>query len=666
MHNGKKIKTLSKAGRHLHMAKNRAWKKNKIVKQKKHQYYADILKNILFTKLIDDKQPGQQIVHMLKKTKIHYERGNRFYYYIDENVSLWSDKPVIHNLPLDYTLIAHASLEEIKRVACSKKISKEMRITNENILSAVEEYLLRCVKYLKNLGTLDTAERVSRIITEKSRNMEDALQRILIWNQFLHQSGHTLMGLGRLDKILDRYCEGLSNKETEDILTDFCICLHRHYIFKSQALLGDTGQLIVLGGLEEDGSYFCNNITGALLDIISRLNLPDPKLLLRVSASMPRKLAAKACSCIVKGNGSPLLSNDDLIIPLMQEFGYEKEDTYGYCTSACWEPLIPGKTMDQNNLDNVIFAGPMADFLNVLEQSKYQNFESLLNDYCREIEKQAKRCAESASAIKWKEDPLLTMFYPDCLMNGRDISEGGARYNNYGLLSVGLSNTADALLNIKKAVYEEKKFTLQELKDVMKQEEIFKKLSSVSPHFGDDSDIAVQVSQRLFDAAKAGIADVRNSFGGRFKIGLSSPGYVDCGKKIPETPDGRKAGEPLGVHISSMHGQAYTELVSFAASLDYSRGGFNGNVVDIMAAPSFIENNFEKFVDFLQFGIKRGFFQMQMNVVSSSILLEAQKHPEKFTGLIVRVWGFSAYFNDLPEEYKNLLIRRALQNEGKV
>lgn len=665
MHNGKNRKSLSYLGRYLQMAKNRSWKKNKIVKQKHCQYFADILKNVLFTKMIDEKElPEQQLVRMLKKTSLHYEWDSRFYYYIDEDIVLWSEKPVIHNMPLDYTLIANASLKEIRNKVCSEEIDSKMRITNDYILSAVEDYLLRCVKYLRRSGVMDIAERVNRMITDTSQNIEDALQRVLIWHQLLLQSGHTLMGLGRMDKILGKYCDGYSKEELEDIIADFCKSLHKHYTFKSQALLGDTGQLIVLGGMEQDGSYYYNRITEAFLDVISRLGLPDPKLLLRVSVSMPRELLQKACRCVVKGNGSPLFSNDDLVIPLMQEFGYQKEDTYGYCTSACWEPLIPGKTMDQNNLDNVVFAEPMSDFLSKSDKSSYESFESLLNAYCKEVEKRAKKCAESASCVEWKADPLLTMFYQECLLRGKDISEGGARYNHYGLLSVGLSNTVDSLLNIKKAVYDDKIFSLQEIKEAMRQGDTFRKLNSVPPCFGDDTEIVIQVSQRLFDAAKAGIAVVRNTFGGRFKIGLASPGYINCGSKIPSTPDGREAGEPFGVHISSIHGQAYTELISFAASLDYSGGGFNGNVVDIMAAPSFIEENFEKFVDFMQLSIKRGFFQMQMNVVSSSILLAAKKYPEKYTGLIVRVWGFSSYFNDLPEEYKDLLISRALQNEG--
>ena len=130
--------------------------------------------------------------------------------------------------------------------------------------------------------------------------------------------------------------------------------------------------------------------------------------------------------------------------------------------------------------------------------------------------------------------------------------------------------------------------------------------------------------------------------------------------------DGRSNGDPFGVHISSDKASlAYTELIQFASKLRYDGHRFNGNVIDFMVAPSFIENNFDKMVDFLMLSIDLGFFQMQMNVVSSETLIKAKANPKDYEGLIVRVWGFSAYFNDLPLAYKDLLIERALKNEGK-
>ena len=119
---------------------------------------------------------------------------------------------------------------------------------------------------------------------------------------------------------------------------------------------------------------------------------------------------------------------------------------------------------------------------------------------------------------------------------------------------------------------------------------------------------------------------------------------------------------PYNTHISCLDA-SYTEVVNFAGRLSYDRQRFNGNVVDFFVPPSLIEDNLEKFVLFMKGAINTGFFQMQMNVLDSRTLIDAKAHPEKYKGLIVRVWGFSAYFNELPDSYKDLLIDRALAAE---
>ena len=173
------------------------------------------------------------------------------------------------------------------------------------------------------------------------------------------------------------------------------------------------------------------------------------------------------------------------------------------------------------------------------------------------------------------------------------------------------------------------------------------------------------MTRELVEFTAEHVKDWRSSFGGRVKFGLSSPNYVELGRTTPATLDGRRACESLGVHISNPKGVPYTELVMFASRLNYSGIRSNGNVLDYFVSPVIIRDEAEKFCMFLKAGIKAGFFQMQMNVVDSAQLIDAKEHPGKYPDLIVRVWGFSAYFDELPEEYQNVLIERALACEGK-
>ena len=119
---------------------------------------------------------------------------------------------------------------------------------------------------------------------------------------------------------------------------------------------------------------------------------------------------------------------------------------------------------------------------------------------------------------------------------------------------------------------------------------------------------------------------------------------------------------PYSTHISCLDA-AYTEVVNFAAQLDYKNHRLNGNVVDFFVPPRLIADNLDKFRLFMKGAIKSGFFQMQMNIMDSQTLIDAKEHPDQYAGLIVRVWGFSAYYNDLPESYKDLMIARALAAE---
>jgi pyruvate-formate lyase len=148
------------------------------------------------------------------------------------------------------------------------------------------------------------------------------------------------------------------------------------------------------------------------------------------------------------------------------------------------------------------------------------------------------------------------------------------------------------------------------------------------------------------------------------KFGLSSPGYIIMGKLNNATFDGRLDKEPYSIHISADDSNNVTELINFASKLDYGKHGFNGNVVDFTMASTFIKENQDKFIQLMKSSITVGVFQMQMNVIDSKTLIEAKKNPAKFPNLIVRVWGFSAYFKDLPIEYQDYVIERALKNEA--
>ena len=297
----------------------------------------------------------------------------------------------------------------------------------------------------------------------------------MFYNQILWQSGHTLNGLGRLDKILcEYYIDDLKSKritkeKAVKMIDDFINKLHSYYWLKSSALLGDTGQIIILGGTESNGKYFYNDLTYMFIEEIKKLQLPDPKILLRVSNKTPRDLIELSIDCIKTGIGCPLFANDDTIIPKLIEFGYEKKDSYNYVTSACWEPLIPNKSIEQNNIRSMVFMTPFTEMLNKEDLDKIKNTKELIKIYKIYLEKYIKNFVAELDSIEYEEDPIMSLFVPNCNIVNKDVTKGGAIYNNFGATTVSLANVVNSIINIDKFVFKDKKYTLGELNKYRKE-----------------------------------------------------------------------------------------------------------------------------------------------------------------------------------------------------
>ncbi len=629
---------------------------------------------------------GSQIKELLDKVNIHIPDKD-FIFFLDEFKNLSYDNTMVENISIDYSRTLDYSLSDFKEFYSQKKVNDNKNIDfiqdQLDMIEGTELFILKIIDAIKSSNRQDKDKYISffeNIINKKATHFEEALQRILFFNQVLWQTGHFLNGLGRLDKILnDLYYEDINNnfltkEKAFNLIKNFIKSLHSYYWYKSNALIGDTGQVIILGGKETDGTYFSNDLTYFFIEAIKQVQLPDPKALLRVSKDTPRDLIELSLETMNTGCGSPLLSNDDIVVDKMIGFGYDIEDAYNYVVSACWEPSAVGKGFEQNNLNFFSFLKPLNNmFDNESEEfiNSINDFDKLFETYKTYLKNEANNLIEILDGLEFNTDPILSMFIDNCNDNQLDISNGGAKYNHYGITTVSLANTVNSLYNIKQFVFEDKKFSLAEFNKIRKNNfadsnELLEQLKTNPKHFGCDDEEIISLTNEIIDYLENCFKDYRNKFGGQIKFGLSAPSYISAGEEISASFDGRKNREPFSTHISADLNKDYTELMRFASKIDYNGCKFNGNVVDLMVSPNFIKNNFEKFADYIQLSIKLGFYQMQMNVIDSKTLIEAKAHPELHPNLIVRVWGFSSYFNDLPLNYKDLLIERALKNERNL
>lgn len=623
----------------------------------------------LRTKVYDSGDKVTDLHNLLSETKLAFCDSKYFAYTVDVYKTWKIKKRQMANCTIDYELLLNHSLNDLKMEDDGSEYVNE----NNQIVDALKAYCNRLVHAVKNSNLKNKAciaEWINNIENKSAETLEEALQRILIMNQVMWQTRHIQMGLGRLDLILEKYLtEDMTDEYLEDVFSDFIQILHNYYWMKSEEMPGDTGQIIILGGLDTERKYVCNRITYKIIEAVNKLQLPDPKVLLRVSADTPEDLWRLSVECIATGIGCPLISNDDMIIPSLIQFGYDEEDAYNYVTSACWE-IIPGNCCEQNNIGVFDFAEAFDLLAKKENLDALDTWDKFIQMYSTHMCGHVYFMMHLLDNIEWEKDPLMSFFKNSCRNTRKDISEGGGKYNNYGMLSVGLSNTVNSLINIRKFVYEEKRFTLKELyimrnKNFSDSEDVFALLKNSRKYFGEDDDSvdAIGLANWLIGRVNDTVVHYRNRFDGKLKFGLSSPGYIIMGKHTPATFDGRLDYEPYNIHISADDNQNITALLNFASKLNYGEAGFNGDVVDFTMTPHFIRENIDKFVLLLKKGVESGVFQIQMNVIDSATLIEAKKNPQKYPNLIVRVWGFSAYFKDLPVEYKDYVIARALKNE---
>lgn len=619
---------------------------------------------------------SSDIAALMEKIELDILPESSFFYWIDENKTIAVRGNVLSNFSIDYDRLVNGSFYDVadKAIAVGGKYgerAKNIKAAISTLRDRVRETVL--VKCSDEEQKTRIVEEMDVLLEQPAKHLHEGLQRILFFNQYMWQTRHGLNGLGRLDKILGSLYETdlaagvVTKEEAYQMVKDFMNTLSNWYVYKSSSLLGDIGQIVILAGVEADGSYFFNDLTYMFLKAQAEVKKPDPKTLIRVSQKMPDELLTAAVDALKSKTGSPLFSNDDVVIPQLIQFGMSIEDSYNYCVSACWEPFIPGKSLDQNNIRAFDFYRPLDKALNEADLNTLATWEDVVEAYKKTLTREWRSFCQDLNQFIWACDPFVSMLTDGCNGSGKDISEGGAIHSNYGVTSVGMGSAIDTLFNIKKLAFEKKKYSLMDLNEKRKgnfkdAEGLLTELRALDHSYAHDEEAVEKLVNEILAVSNKAVKDYINPVGGKVKFGLSSPFYIRDAKSSPADLAGRKFGDPYGTHISCLDAP-YTEVVNFASKLNYSGHAFNGNVVDYFMPSGLIENSADKFVLFMKGAIKQGFFQMQMNILDSKTLIDAKAHPDKYPGLIVRVWGFSAYFNDLPDDYKDVLIERAKEAE---
>jgi trans-4-hydroxy-L-proline dehydratase len=502
---------------------------------------------------------------------------------------------------------------------------------------------------------------------------------------------------GRLDQHLYRVYEkekkagSISEDELYDLLGCFWIKFNNH---PSPPKMGVTAResstytdfcLINIGGVKPDGTDAVNEMSYILLDVIKEMRLLQPGSMVQISKKGPDRLIHKALDIIRTGFGQPSCFNTDAIIQELLRQGKNLVDARNGGASGCVEagafgteaywltgyfnlPKVLELTLN-NGFDSR--TGKLVG-LETGHARDYHSFDDLMYAFRLQVNHLIDIKIRGNNVIEktfsnWLPAPFLSLLVEDCIVNGRDYNSGGARYNTSYIQGVGLGTITDMLTSIRYNIYDNKNFMWDELLEALEtdfkgSEQIQYDLIYNTPKFGNDDDYADQHAVAVFEIYYDAVNGRATTRGGVHRINmLPTTCHVYFGSVLGASPDGRNACKPLSEGISPCQGadkNGPTSVINSVSKIDHLRTG--GTLLNQKFSPQFFED--ENSYDCLT-ALIRSYFSLdghhiQFNVVNAGTLRDAQKHPELYRDLIVRVAGYSDYFNDLGEDLQNEIITR--------
>ncbi len=439
------------------------------------------------------------------------------------------------------------------------------------------------------------------------------------------------------------------------------------------------------GGLQPDGSDGVNEVSYLVLDVIDDMRILQPSSNIQLSQKNPDRFLRRACRIIRKGWGQPSVFNADTVVEEMLLQGKRVEDARSGGTSGCVETGAFGKEsyiltgyfnipkMLEITLNNG--TDPQSGKKIGLETGDprdFQDFDQLFEAFARQmrhfidIKLKGNNIIERLYAA-YMPAPFLSLLIDDCIARGLDYNQGGARYNTNYIQGVGIGSITDSLAALKYHIFDQKSLTFAELlpaleEDFAGREALRQKFLNKTPRYGNDNDYADDIMARVFTTFHRTVDGRKNTKGGAYRINmLPTTCHVYFGSVMGATPDGRKAREPLSEGISPVQGadrRGPTAVLRSAAKMDHVKTG--GTLLNMKFTPQVLEGEegLTKLAHLVRSYFRMGTHHIQFNVVNAATLRAAQREPEKYRDLIVRVAGYSDYFCDLSQALQDEIITR--------
>ena len=552
------------------------------------------------------------------------------------------------NLSPNYGRVIQSGLEALRSSADGR---------SERAIDAILALCHRYCQAAEAAGDSALAQVLQRVPRYGARSFREALQSFRILHYALWLEGNSHNTVGRFDQYMWPYVQRdleqgvLDEAAALELLEDFFLSFNKDSDLYPGVQQGDNGQSLVLGG----GKDGFNLLSKLCLQASANNRMIDPKINLRVDRDTPPEVYVLGSQLPSTGLGFPQYSNDDVVIPGLIALGYDAEDAQNYAVAACWEYIIPGVGRDIANIGALSFP-------KVIDTCLHRDLPD-----CQGVEEFLARVrAEVKNSCDVICDGIATpWFAPSAFL---ELLLDEAKYCNFGIHGTGIATAADSLAAIDQYIFAEKCLTAEQLiaavdADFDGHTQLLHTLRCDAPKMGMDAPLADGYGAWLLEVFAEALAGTRNACGGVFRAGTGSAMYyLWHADELGASPDGRRKGEPFGTNFSPSLFTKVPGPLSVIRSftrLDLRRT-INGGPLTLELAHSVFRNedSIGKVAQLVQLFVRLGGHQLQLNTVDPEVLRQAQKNPDSYRQLVVRIWGWSAYFVELDRAYQEHVLRR--------
>ena len=601
---------------------------------------------------------------------------------------VWTD--FWHTVPNWNFILEQGFVGILARARASRKALTESNAPQERLVyldaiitcyEAILRFLDRVYRYSLGFSIPAFSACIKQLTLGAPRTLYEVMQMSILYVYFEEMGCERARTLGDIDRLWLPYLQNDLKAGTctqEDVKA-----LFQYFFLHYTASHRFAQEPFTIGASDAQGNDRSNELTALILDIYDELNIYDPKIHFRYNKNTPKTLMRKVASMIQGGNNSICLMNDEAVYKGYERIGIPRTDAQHYVVLGCYEPIIMGLEEAEISISRLNMVKCLEQALNGGRDlrtatllgpetpTEFSSFDAFFEAFLRQLDHAVDFAVEFAQkqgehSVHINPSMIYSSSFPECLDTGLDVHQYPLRYNNMSIKCIGLATVVDSLTTVKRLVFDEKRLTLPALCEILKRnwegEELLRReILAHREKYGNNLDVPDSIMCAITKHLGDRYCGMPLRRGGVLRLALDSVHHcISQGAKLPATPDGRLAGEPFSRNLAPVGGMDRGGITAYMQSiLKIDASDFvDATVLDFILHPSAVEGErgLAALISLLEIFFAQGGFSAQGNIIHKEMLLAAQREPEKYSTLQIRVCGWNEYFVNLTPVKQEMFI----------